>query len=287
MTGRIGHGISHAAGAVRPRTRVLFYPRLPGTQMMAWKLCCALGWAITGNPNRRADIVFRWDNSTFAEDDQQLARIAASGPVVNHACVDISKNRVNEVFEKAFGYPLGIDPRTYIGPCVEKSDENARHDGRIITCPIPTTREGWSYQRVIDNVRDDGRIMDIRIPVVARVIPFAYLRFRPVGRRFGSGNEEVAIGQLYDLLSQDEVHDVLRFCELLGLDYGELDVLRDRGDGRLYIVDANPTPWGPPSGISRTDAQRAIAMLSAVFKSELLLTDKWSRERPGLRKGTA
>src|SRR5680860_125263 len=117
MTGRMGHGISHASRAVRPRTRVLFYPRMPGTQMIAWKLCRVLGWGITGNPDRRADIVFRWDKATFAEDDEQLDRIAAGQPVVNHACLDISKDRVNEVFEKAFGYPLGIDPRTHVGPC--------------------------------------------------------------------------------------------------------------------------------------------------------------------------
>jgi hypothetical protein len=31
----------------------------------------------------------------------------------------------------------------------------------------------------------------------------------------------------------------------MGLDYGELDVLRDADDGRLYVVDVNTTPFGP------------------------------------------
>jgi hypothetical protein len=29
----------------------------------------------------------------------------------------------------------------------------------------------------------------------------------------------------------------------MGLDYAELDILRDRIDGRVFIVDANPTSW--------------------------------------------
>lgn len=273
---RLGHGFAAAADGMRPRTRVLFYPDLPSQRMIVWRLCVALGWAITTNPTRRADLVFHWDRGTFARDDATLARLARERPVINRACVDISKNAVNEVFRKAFGYAVGVDPRTHVGQCVEKSDLNALHDGQIVVCPLPEPREGCAYQRVIDNVRDDGRIMDIRIPVIGGTIPLAYLRFRPVDRRFRSGNEQVALARVYEVLSQSEISDLLRFCELLGLDYGELDVLRDRADGRIYVVDANPTPFGPPSGISSIDAQRAITILAASFRSELLLPGRWS-----------
>ena len=36
------------------------------------------------------------------------------------------------------------------------------------------------------------------------------------------------------------------FCAAMGLDYGKLDIIRDRADQRLYILDANKTPrWDP------------------------------------------
>lgn len=38
-----------------------------------------------------------------------------------------------------------------------------------------------------------------------------------------------------------------RACRIMGLDYGELDVLRDTEDGKLYVADVNNTPWDPPT----------------------------------------
>ncbi len=63
------------------------------------------------------------------------------------------------------------------------------------------------------------------------------------------------------MLSENELLNIYHFCEKIGMDYGELDVLRDRDDGRIYIVDANIAPSGPPSPISDEDARRAIVKL--------------------------
>ena len=267
---RLEVGAAAARDSIRPRVQILFYPQLPGRHMMAYKLCAAMGYGLTVNPRRRCDRVMKWEVATFSDDDEVLARLAETHRVVNRHCTDISKAKVNDVFAKAFGYGLGVDPRVHEGEFVEKSDLNAAHDGRTVIGPLEP-RDGCTYQRLIDNVRDDGRIMDIRVPVIGRSMPFAYLRFRPVERRFRSGNEQARIAAISDVLSADEVTDVLRFCELLGMDYGELDVLRDRGDGRIYVVDANPTPWGPPSGIGEVDARRAVRLLSGVFESEFVL----------------
>ena len=48
------------------------------------------------------------------------------------------------------------------------------------------------------------------------------------------------------ILSIDEAEKIRLFCERMKLDYCELDVLRDKNNGRIYIVDANSTPAGPP-----------------------------------------
>ena len=44
------------------------------------------------------------------------------------------------------------------------------------------------------------------------------------------------------VLKPDEVERLLEFCGAIGLDYGELDVLLDNGDGRIYVVDVNKPP---------------------------------------------
>ena len=58
---------------------------------------------------------------------------------------------------------------------------------------------------------------------------------------FGTG----VIHRTSDVLSAIELDLVLQFCRAIGLDYGELDIVRDQEDGRIYIVDANNTPFGP------------------------------------------
>jgi hypothetical protein len=40
-------------------------------------------------------------------------------------------------------------------------------------------------------------------------------------------------------------------------------VLRDRGDGRIYIVDVNGRPFGPPKPIATGDAVRAVQAYAA------------------------
>ena len=49
---------------------------------------------------------------------------------------------------------------------------------------------------------------------------------------------------------------MIRFCRAAGADYAELDVLRDRKNGRIYAVDLNQTPTGPQARMIARDAQR-------------------------------
>ena len=53
----------------------------------------------------------------------------------------------------------------------------------------------------------------------------------------------------------------------LGLDYGEIDVLRDRNEGKIYIVDVNNNPAGPPEPISALDGNLAIVRLAEAFEN--------------------
>ena len=63
-------------------------------------------------------------------------------------------------------------------------------------------------------------------------------------------NTKAIIAEVDDLLAKEEIEKICLFANKMGLDYCEVDVLRDRDSGLIYIVDANNTPSGPPSPIS-------------------------------------
>src|SRR3954454_7156229 len=44
------------------------------------------------------------------------------------------------------------------------------------------------------------------------------------------------------VFTPEEVRQILAFARAMGVDYGEFDILRDRSDGRIYVVDVNKTP---------------------------------------------
>ena len=68
-----------------------------------------------------------------------------------------------------------------------------------------------------------------------------------------------------ELSGSSKKEKILLFCRRMGLDYGELDMLRDREDGRLYIVDVNNTPFGPPHGLPKAHAADAVRTLAENF----------------------
>jgi hypothetical protein len=57
------------------------------------------------------------------------------------------------------------------------------------------------------------------------------------------------------VFSPQELQQIGVFCEAMGLDVGKLDIIRDREDQRIYILDANKTPQLNPGW---TGARRAF-----------------------------
>jgi hypothetical protein len=49
----------------------------------------------------------------------------------------------------------------------------------------------------------------------------------------------------------------------------ELDVLRDADDGRIYVVDTNPTPWGPPEKLDKSSQKEAIERMADRLKKTI------------------
>lgn len=248
----------------KSRKRILFYPDVPWESSMMYQICQILRYGISNRATKDFDLAVKWKSTTFFEPDAVLADLAKDNTVVNINCNDISKSYVNLVFKEVFGYSTAVDPLTFEGTCVQKSNMNALHDGKIIHCPIKEVDDKNIYQILVDNEVDDGFVMDIRVPVFKHVIPFVFLYFRPIEVRFSAAITRIKIVEVSEVFTEEESKNIIRFCDKMGLDYGELDVLRNKKDGRIYIVDANTTPHGPPIHLgSRREGLKRLAITFA------------------------
>lgn len=193
-------------------------------------------------------------------------RIPADVRMLNDTHLDTDKANVEEKFSAVAGYGTFVDPHAAEGLAVVKSKMNARHDGQVRPLPLVAfDPENFICQRLINNNLDDY-VVDIRIPFVLGNPLSAYVKFRDRGRRFDNANSHVRLVAPSEVLTVDEISLCQRFCQALGLDYGELDILRDGRNGRIYIVDANDTPAGPPKALPAADREQALRLIATGFR---------------------
>ena len=191
--------------------------------------------------SRTDQVTFAWDTGTWfsAREHRRLPDAA-----INRACVDISKKTVDKLWAAAAGYSITVDPLTTKGPMVVKPDLNGRHAGRVVDGPLDRLEPGMVYQRLVDSRVPDGRILQMRVVMFGSRIILTYGKWHPYPKWF-TGSQVTLPMPTDEFLSAAEQDLVLRFAKSIGLEYGELDTLRDRDSGLIYIVDANRTPVRP------------------------------------------
>jgi hypothetical protein len=252
----------------KPR-RILLYPEIPiMPDYVIGYIARVLGCVITSNPDDGFDVILRWEDTTFQNDNPVLDKLAKDRPVINLRCMDISKERVEECFKEVFGYGSFVDPLIHKGVCVQKSNLNAKHDGVILKCPIKEIQTGNIYQRLIDIQYEDALTSEIRLPIFKQTIPVVLIKYKTLQDRFGVSISGEAV-QPEECLSEGEIAKIQLFCERLGMDYGELDILRDKLDGRIYIIDANNTPCIHFAGFSEWAKIRILKRLAVAFEKTL------------------
>lgn len=222
--------------------RLWFAPDAPRPWYLIWPAVHLAGLRVAASP-READLAFIFDDTTQAALPDTFGL-----PVINAGCADVSKTRVGTIFEEVTGRALSVDPRTWRGAMVAKSEHNGAHDGRVINGPVEP--EGARvYQRLIDNAAPDGMVEDLRCPTVNGEVAAVFLKRRPVGRRFANANAEVIELDAGAALSDAERTIIRDFCQRFGLEWGGVDVLRDSASRAIWIVDANKTDMGPPTAL--------------------------------------
>jgi len=221
--------------------RVAFTPEPPRPFHMAYQLCARLDAELV-EPDV-ADVVVYWQDTTIRPPDAQVDPRA-----VNARVGDISKRHVHELHLQVFGYGLEPDPEAPF--VLEKSDLNSQHDGIVLT--RPSGRPGRVVERLIDTHISPTVVLEYRVAVINGRIPLSNARFR-LRHDFRRPNLLSTLLSIDETFSAEEQARLLEFARVGGADYADLDVLRDRGSGRLYVVDFNPTPAGPPLNLAPVD----------------------------------
>jgi len=241
---------------------VLVYPDWPSKRASIMAYATALGYAVTN----REDTADRYRGQVriqLAFDDRTEKRQAQPG-FWNGYCLDISKSTLDRHHHDVFGYGVNVHPRTHSGPMLEKSEGNAVHDGREIEGPLAAAevQPGKVYQRIIDNRTESGLFEDLRVVVINGQVPVVYRKRKSGEVRYTNETVEVDLAASpKTVLSEEEMVQIASISTKMRADFAELDILRDRQDGRIYCVDLNPTPYGPPAGLSKGQKAQATMLI--------------------------
>ena len=247
------------------RLTVLAYPGpLVHPRIALRRICAALGYTLTSDPSRPYDLAIVHD------DRSKLCPEMASGvptrtPVLNLGAVDIDKSTVSAAFTRVFGATMDVDPTTHHGPMVEKPEENSA-DGRAMVVGPLEPRPDFVYQRLFDSQRPDGRFVEYRVPVHGGRVPLVYEHVAREDQRFTKRTEQTRILDASDVFTVEERAGLVELCRRLGVDYGELYVIRDRNDGVPYVIDVNKTPFGPPKDLPESEYPEALRRLTHTFE---------------------
>jgi len=230
---------------------------------LSWKLFQMMGIVVTKDQD--ADISYYHEDSTNASDPKRFRKF------INGKCTDISKSKVHDAFQNAFGYSIAVDPLVHSGVMVSKSNSNAQHDGFIVQGPIEKPEANRVYERLIDNLITDSEILEYRVCVIGQDIPYVIINRRDRDKRFDAAYQHTrSIVANDNVFSDAERRMIIACAHELGLDIGEFDVLRDKQSEQIFIVDANKTPKSPPSQLFNRKGLDCLAKAAASFEKQFL-----------------
>lgn len=210
--------------------------------------------------------LLKWDPLDPYAINVDIRNALVGKKIINDTHFNNSKKNVHFHFMRTFGYPLAVNPRIYSGKIVVKSNQNAMHDGVVISGPIDLEDQNKTYSVLVDNTTADGKyVWDIRVPIVGGVIPFVYVKYRTIEMRFETDSSYARLFEPLKILHKREIVEIRNFCNSIGLEYGELDILRDRSSGKIYVVDVNNTPYGPPNRLEEFQIEIAHERIYSTF----------------------
>jgi hypothetical protein len=252
---------------------VVTYPDLPSRRTALYKVCRALNWELTNAPRSNPHLTLRFEDQTKKDTAWPAWMSESNRATWNQGCTDIRKSTLERAHQESFGYGMSVDALRHVGPMVVKSELNAQHDGRTIQGPIAAKEQSTDsvYQIDIQNVDEEGKYFDYRLVFIRGSISLAYRKYKSKSTRFTNMCESACITEVTQALSSEELRSTQRMMNLLHVDYAELDALRDAQSGKLFVIDVNPTPWGPPAELSAEQEVIAIKTMAKAFEQSAIL----------------
>lgn len=227
----------------------LFYPRGLSSSSLIAQVLQQLDIKVTTNINDEADFGFHWNSRNENEVSPEL--ILKGIPIFNAGCLNVKKDYIDKLFTEIFEYSSLIDPETYSGLCVKKGTEQATHSGKIITCPCKRElrereRNGVKhydlYQRLINNEEPNGLLKEYRLTYCFGKLSLL-VRYKIKENRFHPffpDKQKIVYEPIVGChIKNKDVANILKFCRHYSIDFADLDVLRDRDNGKIYIIDVN------------------------------------------------
>ena len=186
-------------------------------------------------------IAIHWNYNTICPADDLLKLISKKLPFINANLNNVSKSYVDQIFTKIFGYSSFIDPSQSHGYCVRKSELQAAHDFKIIRLPAKKEK-GFVYQKLIDSRSSLTHFEEMRVCIFKNTISCVFIKSKQISNPIKGFDLAWFYSHANDFLSENEQFLILLFSKEFGLDYGELDILRNNSDGKIYILDVNNMP---------------------------------------------
>ena len=250
---------------------IIAYPDLPSRRSALHKICKELKWELTNAPRINPKLCIRFEDQT--EKNTPLPRWLTDAPthLWNANCRDIRKSTLEQSHVAAFGYGMAVDPTAFTGPMVIKSEFNARHDGKIINGPIADSdkQQHCVYQLNIHNNDETGQYFDYRLVFIHGSIPLAYKKYKAAQSRFTNQCTSAHVVAVNEALDKEEIKFIGTMMHAIHVDYAELDALRDAQTGKLFVIDVNPTPWGPPAELPDGEKRIAIQTMAKAFENAI------------------
>ena len=225
--------------------------------------------------NGKYDVGIYWDPRM--DINKQTPKLKQNGKkirLINLFLVDTAKEFIAESFEQHFKYGYKVDPTTFQGYCISKHNGNGTKSCFFLKCPIEANEifKDHSYQQIIDytDKKDPNTLYELRIPIVGGIIPCVLFKTRNRGLRFTSKNRSIQIVNPLKYLTEDECNKIITYCRYIGLELGEIDVLRSHEDGRIYIIDVNNTSWWPPNKLGDVDRNIVLNLMWNAFLESFL-----------------
>jgi hypothetical protein len=209
--------------------KILFYPdridNLKRFSRMYRLLKDRADISFHNNPLKPHDLHVFWSYTRHSITPDSITLNAPN--VINRGCWDISKEKVNRIFDDLF-----VDPLKHKGVCVEKYDRQGRHSmHRLVNCPI-SPKKDYVYQKYIKS-QEDGMFVRYRVIWMDKITHIMKIYQSDA---FESRVIKVEEARVRDVFTKKQEADFERKCKAFGVNLAEMDVLID---DKPVVIDVN------------------------------------------------